>query len=122
MSNTANRIAGTAYLTVDGTTYTVAGDFEYDPSSVTRETLAGQSGVDGFSEKPKAGEIKATLRDMGGLSLAAINAMDDVTVVAELANGKIVIGRNMWTVDPQGAKAEDATAPVTWQGPSVTEH
>jgi hypothetical protein len=122
MSNTTNRIAGTAYLSVDGISYPVAGDFEYDSSIVTRETLAGQSGVDGFSEKPKAGQIKATLRDMGGLTLAALNAMDNVTVTVELANGKTIIGRNMWTVDPQGAKAEDATVPVTWEGPSVTEH
>ncbi|OTP79492.1 phage tail tube protein [Caballeronia sordidicola] len=122
MANTTNRIAGTAYLTADGKGYSVAGDFEYDPSSVARETLSGQSGVDGYSEKPKPGEIKATLRDMGGLSLAAINAMTDVTVVVELANGKTIIGRNMWTVEPQGAKAEDATVPVTWQGISVTEN
>jgi hypothetical protein len=122
MANTTDRIAGTAYLSVDGQTYTVAGDFEYDPSDVDRTTLSGQSGVDGYSEKPKPGEIKATLRDMGGLSLAAINAMTGVTVVTELANGKTVIGSNMWTVQPKGAKAEDATTEVTWQGRSVTEN
>lgn len=122
MANNTDRIAGTAYLTVDGQTYSVAGDFEYDPSTKARETLSGQSGVDGYSEKPKPGEIKATLRDMGGLSLAAINAMTGVTVVVELANGKTIIGSNMWTVEPQGAKAEDATVPVTWQGRSVTEN
>lgn len=122
MANTQNRIAGTAYVTVDGVGYTVAGDFEYNPSSVTRTTLSGQSGVDGYSEKPRAGQIKATLRDMGGLSLAALNAITNATVVAELANGKIIIGRNMWTVDDQSAKAEDATVPVTFEGPSVSEN
>lgn len=122
MANDTNRIAGTAYLTADGVSYSVAGDFEYDPSPVTRETLAGQSGVDGYSEKPKPGRIKATIRDMHGVSLAAINAMTNVTIAVELANGKTIIGRNMWTVDPQGAKAEDATTAVTWEGPSVSEN
>ncbi|WP_250533545.1 phage tail tube protein [Caballeronia sp. AZ10_KS36] len=122
MANTQNRIAGTAYLTADGQSLSVAGDFEYNPSKVTRSTLAGQSGVDGYSEKPRAGQIKATLRDMAGLSLAALNAMTNVTIVVELANGKVIIGRNMWTVDDQSAKAEDGTVPVTWEGPSVTEN
>ncbi|SIT43669.1 conserved hypothetical protein [Paraburkholderia piptadeniae] len=122
MSNTKNRIAGTAYLTVDGVSYPVAGDFEYDPSERSRESLTGQDTVHGFSEKPKVGSIKATLRDMGGLSLKQINEMDDVTVTVELANGKTVIGRNMWTVNPQGAKAEDATVPVEWEGPDVSEN
>ncbi|BCF88671.1 MULTISPECIES: phage tail tube protein [Paraburkholderia] len=122
MSNTKNRIAGTAYLSVDGVSYPVAGDFEYDPSERARESLTGQDTVHGFSEKPKVGSIKATLRDMGGLSLKQINQMDDVTVTVELANGKTVIGRNMWTVNPQGAKAEDATFPVEWEGPDVSEN
>lgn len=122
MANTQNRIAGTAYLTADGQGYAVSGDFEYNPSSVTRTTLSGQSGVDGYSEKPRPGQIKATLRDMAGLSLAALNAMTNVTVVCELANGKTIIGRNMWTVEDQSAKAEDATVPVTWESPSVTEN
>lgn len=122
MSNTKNRIAGTAYLSVDGVSYPVAGDFEYDPSDRARESLTGQDTVHGFSEKPKVGSIKATLRDMGGLSLKQINQMDDVTVTVELANGKTVIGRNMWTVNPQGAKAEDATFPVEWEGPDVSEN
>lgn len=59
MANTQNRIAGTAYLTVDGQNYSVSGDFEYNPSVVTRTTLSGQSGVDGYSEKPRPGQIKA---------------------------------------------------------------
>lgn len=122
MSNTKNRIAGTAYLSVDGVSYPVAGDFEYDPSERARESLTGQDTVHGFSEKPKVGSIKATLRDMGGLSLKQINQMDDVTVTVELANGKTVIGRNMWTVNPQGAKAEDATFPAEWEGPDVSEN
>ncbi|QNK65761.1 phage tail tube protein [Variovorax sp. PAMC26660] len=121
MANDTNRLAGTAYLSVDGTTYMVAGAFEYSPAKVTRETLTGMDGVHGYSEKPKAGHISATLRDSGGLSVASINAMTNVTVVAELANGKTIVGRNMWTVEDQTAKAEDATIEVKWEGLSVTE-
>jgi hypothetical protein len=57
------------------------------------------------------------------LSIAALNAMSNVTVVAELANGKTIIGRNMWTVDAQAGKATDGTVEVKWEGPqgAVTE-
>ncbi|KWT89354.1 MULTISPECIES: phage tail tube protein [unclassified Variovorax] len=121
MSNTPNRLAGTAYLSVDGNSYMLAGDFEYSPSVVSRETLTGMDTVHGFSEKPQAGHISGTLRDSGGLSVASLNAMDNVTVVAELANGKTIVGRNMWTVETQTAKATDGTIEVKWEGLAVTE-
>lgn len=123
MANNTNRLAGTAYLSVDGQTYMLAGDFEYSPAIVSRETLVGMDTVHGFSEKPIQPHIACTLRDSGGLSVAALNAMSNVTVVAELANGKTIIGRNMWTCEAQSAKATDATIEVRWEGPqgSVTE-
>jgi hypothetical protein len=113
----ANRLAGTVYLSVDGQTYMLAGDFEYSPALVSRETLTGQDSVHGYSEKPIAPHIAGTLRDSGGLSVASINAMSNVTVVAELANGKTIIGRNMWTVESQSSKQTDATIEVRWEGP-----
>jgi len=121
MANNANRLAGTAFLSVDGFSYMLAGDFEYSPSQVSRETLVGMDTVHGYSEKPAAGHISGTLRDSGGLSVASLNAMTDVSVVAELANGKTIVGRNMWTIDTQTAKSADGTIEVKWEGLAVTE-
>lgn len=120
----ANRLAGTAYLSVDGVSYLLRGEFAYNPSSVTRETLTGMDGVHGFSEKPMAGYISGTFTDEGSLSVAAFNAMSDVTVVCELANGKTIIGRNMWTVEAQEVKSGEATFDARWEGPQgcVTEN
>lgn len=124
MANPTNRLAGTAYLSVDGVTYMLAGDFEYKPSQFTRETLTGMDSVHGYSEKPVAPHIGATLRDSGGLSVASLNGMVNVTLVVELANGKTIIGRNMWTVEDQTAKSTDATIDIKWEGPqgSVSEN
>lgn len=122
MAENTNRIAGTANLTVDGKTYLLAGDFEYNPSKVTRTTLTGQDTVHGYSEMPRPGSISATLRDAGGLRVSDLNGMTNVTIVAELANGKVIIGRNMWTVEDQNAKSTDATIETRWEGPSVTEN
>ena len=95
MADTTNLLAGTAHLTVDGTTYLVAGDFAYQVSRVTRETLVGMDQVHGYSEKPVAGHVSASLRDVGGVKVSTINQMTNVSIVVELANGKTIIGRNM---------------------------
>lgn len=121
MAINPNRLAGTAFLTVDGQSYMLAGDFEYSPSTVQRESLSGMDFVHGYKEKPQPGHISGTLRDAGNLSVASLNAMTNVTVVAQLANGKVIVGAQMWTVESQTSKAEDGTIEVKWEGRSVTE-
>lgn len=113
----ANRLAGTVYLSVDGQTYMLVGDFEYSPSKFSRESLVGMDGVHGYSEKPIQGHIGGTLRDSGGLSVESLGDMTNVTVVAELANSKTIIGRNMWSVESQTSKQADGTIEVRWEGP-----
>lgn len=119
-----NRLAGTAYFKVNGVSYALVGTCEWSPSKVERETLSGLDGVHGFSEKPKPGHIAGQFRDSGKLSVAAINAMENVTVSLLLANGKSIVGRNMWTVGELTAKADDGTIDIRWEGPqgSVTEN
>lgn len=121
MADNTNRLAGIAYLTVDGTSYMLAGDLSYGVSKVSRETLTGQDDVHGYAEKPHAGFIAGTLRDSSGLTVADINAMTNVNVVVELANGKMIIGRNMWTVEAQEVKATEGTFEVRWEGKYVEE-
>jgi len=121
MADTTNRLAGTAFIAVDGTTYMLAGDLSYSVSGVSRETLNGQDRVHGYSEKPKQGMISGTLRDGAGLSVAAFNAMTNVTVTLELANGKTILGRNMWTVEAQEVKTAEGTFEVKFEGFSVEE-
>ena len=124
MATNTNRLAGIAYLTVDGQSYMLEADATYKVSTVKRETKSGQDSVHGYSEKPEPGMISATLRDASGLSVASINAMTNSTVVLKLANGKVIIGAGMWTVDVQEVKTEEATFEVKWEGRdgSVTEN
>lgn len=121
MSDTTNRLAGVAYLSVDGKSYMLSGELSYKLSKVSRETLVGQDTVHGYSEKPEQGSISGTLRDSGSLKVADINKMTSVTVTCELANGKTITGRNMWTVDAQEVKTMDGTFEVKWEGMSVEE-
>lgn len=121
MADTTNRLAGIAYINADGKTHMLAGDLTYNTSKVTRETLTGQDRVHGYSEKPTPGQISAKLRDAGGLKVADFNAMTNVTVTLELANGKTVVGRNMWTIENQTVETAEGTFEVKWEGPSVEE-
>ncbi|MDR3438951.1 phage tail tube protein [Telmatospirillum sp.] len=124
MGDTTNRLAGTANFTANGVAYALVGEFEYNPSLVTRESAIGMDGVHGYIEKPMAPHISATFRDSGGLTVADFNAMTNVPISVQLANGKLVIGRNMWTVEDQTAKSAEGTIEVRWEGfqGSVTEN
>jgi hypothetical protein len=121
MADTTNRLAGVAYIYVDGQSYMLAGDISYSVSSVKRTTLSGPSGVQGYSEEPIPGSISGTFRDAGSLSVAKFNAMTNVSVMLELANGKVVTGTGMWTVDSQEVKSAEATFDVKFEGPTVEE-
>jgi len=118
-----NRLAGTLYITIDGRSYAVAGAGTYLVSSTTRETLAGQDGIHGYSEKPAAGHISWNGRDSSALSMSDLNAASDVTVVAQAANGKTIVGRNMWRVgEPSEVNTEDGTYSIRFESADVTEN
>ncbi|GBO49457.1 hypothetical protein MFFDBJGM_02475 [Pectobacterium versatile] len=120
--DTSNRLAGTAYVTVDGITIMVVGQFKYRPSKVERTTLTGMDGVHGYKEKPIAPFISCQVRDSGGTTVADFNDQTNVNIVAELANGKTIIGRGMWTVNAQEVDSEEAQFDVRWEGGEVSEY
>jgi hypothetical protein len=122
MAIDSSRLAGTAYLTVDGVNYMLVGQLKYSPSKVSRESLVGQDGPHGFKEMPRVGSISMTLRDSGTLKVGDFNTnMVDVTVVARLANGKAVSGAHMWCVDAQEVDTNDGTFEVKFEGREVVE-
>lgn len=117
-----NRLAGVASVTLDGRAFSISGEGTYRCSTSKRETLSGQDGIHGYSEMPQPGKIGWKGRDSGGISIAALNEAANVSVVLTLANGKIVIGRNMWrTGDPIEVNTEDATFSVEFEGSDVVE-
>jgi hypothetical protein len=121
-SPNGNLLAGTANISVDGTNYRLAADAAYKVAIVKRETLTGMDGVHGFKETPIAGFIKLKLRDSGDLTVADFNAMTDVDVVLELANGKTVTGYSMWSVgDGEEVEATEATFDVQFESNNVSE-
>src|SRR5579875_3037520 len=98
MSGSNMRLAGVVAFTINGATWNVVGDLEYSPTTVLRETIKGQSAVEGYSEMPQEGSISANLRDQGGTTVYSLNQLANATIIAQLANGKTVYGTPMWQV------------------------
>jgi hypothetical protein len=118
---TQNALAGIAFMTVSGRRMRVVGQATYKVAKKNRETLKGQDGVHGFKEMPEAGRISATIRDDAGLKLTTVNSWSDETVVLELANGKTIVGRNMWTTDTQEVETEEASYSLVFESNDVSE-
>ncbi|MGO3395342.1 MAG: phage tail tube protein [Serratia proteamaculans] len=112
----ANLLAGTAYVSVDGLTIMVVGQFKYSTGRVKRETLIGMDGVHGYKETFVAPYISCQVRDSGSTVLADFNHQVNVTLVVELANGKTLIGSGMWSTDVQEVDSEEAVFTVKWEG------
>jgi hypothetical protein len=116
------RIAGTAYISVDGKSYALVAQCSYRVNSSTRESLMGQDGYHGVKEMPAPGRIAGTFRDLAGVLVKNIADATDVTVVLELINGKTIVGRNMTRVgEPVEVNTEEATYEVAFEGPDVKE-
>ena len=116
-----NAVAGVAYITVDGVNYDLAGEAHYKVSTVERETNIGQSGIQGYKLKYIPGMISGKIRDGKAVSVASFNAMDNVSVLLELANNKSISGRGMWTTEAQEVDTEEGTFEVKWEGLLVEE-
>ena len=82
----AQRIAGVAFLKVDGNMYPLRGNLTVSPSPMERAMIAGQDYVHGYSELPRVPYVEGDFSTLQGLSIETIAAMVNVTVTAELAN------------------------------------
>lgn len=115
-TDNTNRVAGTAILTIDGVQYALRGNFKYSVANIARETVTGEDIVHGYKEMPRPPFISCDITDSGGLTVASFNAQTNVTVEGQLANGKVVIGSGMWTVEPEEVESSDAKFSVKWEG------
>jgi hypothetical protein len=88
----AKRFAGIAFLTVTGEPgggqLALRGDFTVSASPMERTMIAGQDRVHGYQELPRVPYIEGTISTISDQSLEDLDGQTDVTVIAQLANGK----------------------------------
>jgi Phage tail tube protein len=83
----AQRIAGIAYLVVNGEQVLVRGNFVVSPSIVERTMIAGQDGIHGYQELPRVPYIECDMSTPRNYYLDNLLEQTDSTVIAQLANG-----------------------------------
>src|SRR3954447_12217939 len=112
----AQRFAGTAFVMVDGDQLPLRGNFTVSPSSFERTMIAGQDGVHGFQELPRVPYIDGDISLLPNVNLEDLEAQTDVTVVAQLANGKQYTLAFATCKSALEANSRDGQARVRWEG------
>ena len=115
------RVAGIAYLKVDGQQYDLVGNFSVSPSMIERAMLAGQDGVHGYSEMPRVPYIEGDIRLAPGLTVAQLDAMTNVTVTTELANGSTYSLQQAVTTAAHTINTRDGIVHVKWEGMDASQ-
>lgn len=116
---TNRRLAGVTSFTVNGSAFAVT-EFSWDPGSVERESLTSLSGVDGYRELPVAPYISGKFRDGSAVNVTGFTQASNATVVVQLANGKQIVGHNLWFTGRPGASGADAVFDFKFEGAQGT--
>jgi tail tube protein len=117
----AQRIAGIAFLKINGAIYPLRGNLTVSPSVVERAMLAGQDFIHGYSELPRVPVISGDVSLDPQLSMDDVERAVDVTVTAELANGKTYVLREACCTSALDLNTREGTVRVTFQGISCDE-
>lgn len=87
-------VGGTAYFKIDGRQYRIRANFKISLGDQERETVVGIDEVHGLIQKPAVPYIEADFTDQADLDLNVLEKAKDVTVTAELINGKTAVLNN----------------------------
>jgi hypothetical protein len=117
----ANKFAGIAYWTVDGTQMAVRGNLEVMPSRFERTGIAGQDRVHGYSELPVVPYMAGDVSTLEGTSVEAIDAVTNSTITVEAANGTVYYLRNAWRAERSTVNTRDGQFHVRFEGLSCDE-
>ncbi|WP_295379549.1 phage tail tube protein [uncultured Pseudacidovorax sp.] len=110
------RLAGICYIKVDGDQLEVSGGVECPTTSTTKETVSGLSGPAGYKETVRTPYIKLTAIFRDDFPLETLDQNDDMTITAELANGRVYTLSGAYQVGEPAAKGDDGTVEITFEG------
>lgn len=110
------RIAGVCYIKVDGEQLEVKGGIECPLSSTTKEAQMGVNGTAGYSEIAQRPYVKGSFFFGADFPIEKITTADDMTVTAELANGKTYVLSESWLEGEVPVKNDDGTTDLEFSG------
>lgn len=110
------RVAGTCFIKVDGDQLEVSGAVECPLMPVTREAVAGLNSAGYYSEKVLTPYVKLTAIFVDEFPVATLQENTDMTITAELANGKVYTLAGAFLVGEPSAKGDDGTIELEFNG------
>ncbi len=110
------RVAGVCYIKVDGDQLEVKGSVEVPLSDIKRETVMGLTGAAGYKETAEAAYVKLTAVFVPGFPLDTLKNGTNMTVTAELANGKIYTLAGAYLTDAPAIKADEGEVELNFGG------
>lgn len=106
------KVAGTAYFKVDGAQLVIDGGVEAPLSNVKRETI-----VPGYyKEEDLPAYLKVTAVLTPDFPLKKVTEGTDMTITAELKNGKVYVLSGAYLVGEPSAKSDDGTTELEFNG------
>lgn len=110
------KTAGTCFVKLDGQQFEVSGGVECPLSDVTREAVMSLSGVAGYKETALKPYIKLSAVFTPDFPLDLVRSNTEMTITAELANGKVYTLSGAWLEGEAAAKGDDGLVDLEFAG------
>lgn len=114
----ANRVAGIAYVYVDGIVMPLGGTLTIEPWDSEKETVKGLSGVVGYKETPMEPFIEIEVILDPALDIKAFQEVRNSVITAELANGQVYVLKPAWSTTRPDMNTGEGTATLRFEGKS----
>ena len=112
----AKRVAGICYIKVDGEQLEVEGGVECPLNDVARETVMSLSGPAGYKETALTQYVKLSAIFVEGFPMAKLREGVDMTITAELANGKVYTLSGAYLVGETSVKGDEGKIELEFNG------
>jgi hypothetical protein len=112
----ANRVAGIVYVKCDGQQFEVKGSVEAPIMATMRENVMSLSGLAGYKETAQRQFIKLTAIFTKDFPIALFRSSTNMTIVAEMANGRAYTLAGAFMEGEITAKGDDGEVDVEFSG------
>ena len=112
----AKRVAGICYIKVDGSQLEVSGGIEIPLMDVKRESVMGLAGLAGYKESAIEPTVKLSAIFTPDFPITTLQTNIEMTITAELANGKVFTLSGAFIKGEQSFKGEDGTIELEFAG------
>lgn len=115
------RLGGILFIKVDGALVQAKGNFSYNLGVNKRTGISGAGSVHGYKEEIVIPFIEGQISDNDELDVKALADLTDVTVTAELFNGKTIVLRNAWAAADWDISTEEGEIAFRFEGLEAEE-